>query len=177
MWNPKCGTGDWDRRVQPNPGKPTGWRVQVRVGPPRVNGSGFWTGLKLKRSVFAVQTRTASGLPGPVANINQGLVNHSRNETQAETSHSLQLRIWDLPHEWRGRRKVERWADACQQEYNHCWWQWVCFDEGRRVRACQCPWYRHACGYLLRKFCIRIGYFGPSLENAHSKVWEKPGWC
>jgi len=37
-------------------------------GPPRSSGSGFWTGLEPNRTVFPVQTRTAGGLPGPVAN-------------------------------------------------------------------------------------------------------------
>jgi len=36
-------------------------------GPPRVCRSGFWTVLELNRPVFAVQTRTAGGLPGPIA--------------------------------------------------------------------------------------------------------------
>jgi len=36
--------------------------------PPRYSGSGFWTGLELNRTIFPVQTRTAGGLPGPVAN-------------------------------------------------------------------------------------------------------------
>jgi len=39
-------------------------------GPPRVSGSGFWPGLEPNRPVFAVQTRTTGGLPGPVANTN-----------------------------------------------------------------------------------------------------------
>jgi len=37
-------------------------------GPPRSSGSCFWTGLEPNRTVFPVQTRTAGGLPGPVAN-------------------------------------------------------------------------------------------------------------
>jgi len=37
-------------------------------GPPRVNWSDFWTGLEPNRLVFAVQIRTAGGLPRPVAN-------------------------------------------------------------------------------------------------------------
>jgi hypothetical protein len=37
-------------------------------GSPRVSGTGFWMGLELNWPVFAVQTRTAGGLPGPVAN-------------------------------------------------------------------------------------------------------------
>jgi len=43
-----------------------------RFGPPRVCGSGFWPVLEPNRPVFAVQTRTAGGLPGPVANTSQG---------------------------------------------------------------------------------------------------------
>jgi len=39
-------------------------------GPPSVCGSGFWTVLEPNRPVFAVQTQTADGVPGPVANTN-----------------------------------------------------------------------------------------------------------
>jgi len=38
------------------------------LGQPRGSGSGFWTVLEPNRPVFAVQSRTAGGLPGPVAN-------------------------------------------------------------------------------------------------------------
>jgi len=41
-------------------------------GPPRVRGSGFWPGLERNWPVFAVQTRTAGGLPRPVANTTLG---------------------------------------------------------------------------------------------------------
>jgi len=37
-------------------------------GPPRVCGSGLWPVLEPYRPVFAVQTRTAGGLPGPISN-------------------------------------------------------------------------------------------------------------
>jgi len=37
-------------------------------GLPRVSGRGFWTGLEPNRLVFALETRTAGLLPGPVAN-------------------------------------------------------------------------------------------------------------
>ena len=37
-------------------------------GPPRVSRLGFWSVLEPNQPVFAVQTRTAGGLPGPVAN-------------------------------------------------------------------------------------------------------------
>jgi len=43
-----------------------------RFGPPRVSGSGFWTGLEPNRPVFAVQTRSANRLPGPVATTRYG---------------------------------------------------------------------------------------------------------
>lgn len=39
-------------------------------GLPRHSGSGFWSGLELNGPVFAVQTRTAGGLPRPIANTN-----------------------------------------------------------------------------------------------------------
>jgi len=37
-------------------------------GPPRRCGSGFWTVLEPNQTGFPVRTRTAGGLPGPVAN-------------------------------------------------------------------------------------------------------------
>jgi len=37
-------------------------------GLPIVSGSCFWAGLEPNRPIFPVQTRTAGGLPGPVAN-------------------------------------------------------------------------------------------------------------
>jgi len=37
-------------------------------GPPRDTGSGFWPCLEPNRPVFALQTRSTGGLPGPVAN-------------------------------------------------------------------------------------------------------------
>ena len=40
----------------------------ARCGPPRSSGSGFWTVQDPNRTDFLVQTRTAGGLPGPVAN-------------------------------------------------------------------------------------------------------------
>jgi len=43
-------------------------RYRSRFGPPGVSGWGFWPGLESNRPVFAVQTRIAGGLPGPVAN-------------------------------------------------------------------------------------------------------------
>ena len=43
-------------------------RYGARFGAARSCGSGFWTVLEPNRSVFPVQTLTAGGLPGPVAN-------------------------------------------------------------------------------------------------------------
>jgi hypothetical protein len=40
------------------------------IGPQRVCRSGFWTVLEPNPPVFAVQTRTTGGLPGPLANTN-----------------------------------------------------------------------------------------------------------
>jgi len=42
--------------------------------PPRLSGSAFWTGLELNQPVFAGQTQTAGGLPGPVANTSPGQI-------------------------------------------------------------------------------------------------------
>jgi len=39
-------------------------------GSQRVSGSGFWTVLEPNRPIFAVQTRNAGRLPGPIANTN-----------------------------------------------------------------------------------------------------------
>jgi len=39
-----------------------------RFGTPRVSGSGFWLRLEPNQPVFLLQTRTAGGLRGPVAN-------------------------------------------------------------------------------------------------------------
>jgi len=44
-------------------------------GPPRVRGLGFWMVLEPNRPVFVVQTRTAGGLPGPVANTKYSVFN------------------------------------------------------------------------------------------------------
>jgi len=46
-------------------------------GPPRVCGSGFWPVLEPNQPVFAVQTRTAGGLPGPVANTSNDITRRS----------------------------------------------------------------------------------------------------
>ena len=51
-------------------------------GPPRVSGSGFCPGLEPNRPVFAVQTRTAGRLPGPVANTNTSTKTHYINHNQ-----------------------------------------------------------------------------------------------
>jgi len=61
---PETGT-DGSSQIRQNP------RVDgygYGFGPPRSSGSGFWTGLEPNQTVFPVQTGTAGGLPGPVAN-------------------------------------------------------------------------------------------------------------
>jgi len=65
-WNaePKIGTDESSQTTR-NP-RVDGYRSGF--GPPGVRESGFWTGLELNRPVFAVQTLTAGGLPGPIAN-------------------------------------------------------------------------------------------------------------
>jgi len=47
-------------------------------GPARSSASGFWTGLEPNRTVSPVQTRTAGGSPGPVANTTY---THHQNDT------------------------------------------------------------------------------------------------
>ena len=47
-------------------------RYGSRFGTPICSRSGFWMGLEPNRTVLAVQTRTAGGLPGPVANTRVG---------------------------------------------------------------------------------------------------------
>jgi hypothetical protein len=71
----KCETRNAEPEIWPDVSTQT--RQNPRVdgsgpgfGPPRVSGSGFWLGLEQNRPVFAVQTRTAGGLPRPVANTN-----------------------------------------------------------------------------------------------------------
>jgi len=61
---PEIGT-DGSNQTRRNP--PVG-RYGSGFGQPRVSGTGFWTVLEPNRPVFAVQTWTAGGLPGPVAN-------------------------------------------------------------------------------------------------------------
>jgi hypothetical protein len=63
---PETGT-DWSKQTRQNP-QVDGSRYGF--GPPGRSGSGFWTVMGPNRTVFPVQTRTAGGLPGPVANTN-----------------------------------------------------------------------------------------------------------
>jgi len=56
---PVIGT-DGSSQTWPNPR--VDW-YRSGFGPPRVSGSGFWTVLEPNRPVFAVQIRTAGGLP------------------------------------------------------------------------------------------------------------------
>jgi len=64
---PEIGT-DGSTQTRRNP-RVDGYRSGF--GQPKVRGSGFWKVLQPNRPVFAVQTRTAGGLPGPVANTSQ----------------------------------------------------------------------------------------------------------
>ena len=76
-WDHKCETRNAEPEIGPDRSSQT--RRNTRVdgygsgfGLPRVSRSGFWPGLEPNRPVFAVQTRTAGGLPGPVANTTTG---------------------------------------------------------------------------------------------------------
>jgi len=71
--NHKCETRSAQPEIGPDGSSGTRWNRWVdgygsRFGPPRVSGSSFWMGLEWNWPVFAVQTHTAGGLPGPVAN-------------------------------------------------------------------------------------------------------------
>ena len=80
----KCETRNAEPEIGPDGSSQT-WR-NPRVdgywsgfGPPRVCGSGFWPVLEPNLPVFAVQTRTAGGLPGPVANSSDDIAFASYN--------------------------------------------------------------------------------------------------
>jgi len=86
----KCETRNAEPEIGPDgssqtPRNPWVDRYGSRFGPPRVSGSGFWPGLEPNWPVFTVQTRTAGGLPWPVANTSRRAaktyVLHRRNLT------------------------------------------------------------------------------------------------
>jgi len=62
-------------------------------GPPRCSGSGFWTSLEPNWTVLAVRSRTAGGLPGPVAYTSVVIAAESRDNRSSR---------------WRG--KLLRWS-------------------------------------------------------------------
>jgi len=69
-----CETGNAELQIGTDGSTQTRHNLRVDgygsgFGPPRVCGSGFWSVLEPNRPVFAVQTWTACGLPGPVAKI------------------------------------------------------------------------------------------------------------
>jgi len=69
----KCETRNAEPEIGTGASSQSRWNPWVDVygsgfGPPRVCGSVCWTVLGTKWPVFAVQTRTARGLPRPVAN-------------------------------------------------------------------------------------------------------------
>jgi len=73
----KCETRNAEPEIGPDRSSETRWNPRVDrygsgFGPPRVSGSGFWPGWEPNRPVFAVQTRTTGGLPGPIANTREG---------------------------------------------------------------------------------------------------------
>ena len=61
---PETGT-DGSSHTQQNPGV-DGYAYEF--GPARISRSDFWPGLEPNQTIFPVQTRTAGGLPGPIAN-------------------------------------------------------------------------------------------------------------
>jgi hypothetical protein len=73
---PEIGTDGSSQTRQHRPGDGYG----SGFGPPRVSGSGSWTGLEPMRPICAVQTQTAGGLPGPIANTTNTLFCQSNNQ-------------------------------------------------------------------------------------------------
>jgi len=67
------------------------------VAPPREGGSGFWTGLEPNWPVFLVQTRSAGGLPGPVANTNLQIALNTCYKDVTDT-------WWSKPVHWLSER-------------------------------------------------------------------------
>jgi len=72
----KCETRNAEPEIRTDGSSQTWRNPQVdgyrsRFGPPRVCGSSLWSVLEPNQPVIAVQTRTAGGLPGPVANTNE----------------------------------------------------------------------------------------------------------
>jgi len=77
---PEIGTNE----SSPTQQNPRVDRYRSGIGPPGGSSSGFSTGLKPNRHVCTVRTRTAGGLPGPVAN------------TTHAASHPPTATVWSL---------------------------------------------------------------------------------
>jgi hypothetical protein len=91
----KCETRNAEPEIGPEGSSQTGSNPSVDgygsgFCPPRVSGSGFWPGLEANRPVFAVQTRTAGGLPGPIAN-----TTHQKQMLQRNLCMSQFYRCWN----------------------------------------------------------------------------------
>ena len=88
-------------------------------GPPRVSGSDFWTGLEPYLPIFTVQTWTAGGLPGLVANTRcgRGIQSHYMTISQATMTCSI---IWMVLCELSPRRRLNRRTT--------CFLLWSLFD-------------------------------------------------
>jgi len=69
----KCETQNAEPEIGTNGSSETWQNPRVggygsRFGPPGIRWLSFWTGLELNWPIFAVQTQTAGGLPGPIGN-------------------------------------------------------------------------------------------------------------
>ena len=108
-----CKSRNAEPRIGPGGSSQTRRNLRVdkygsEFGPPRVRRKGFWPGVELNRPLFAVQTRTAGGLPGPVANtIHWAAMNSASDHPhQSQPTHrspisqSWPCMIHTIPHLW-----------------------------------------------------------------------------
>jgi len=88
-------------------------------GPQRSCGSGFWTVLEPNRTLYPVQTRTAGGLPGPVANTSSAAAEAGRWPRRGNTSSATvaggETSNRHYGRRWEKRRAGKRAdADTCR---------------------------------------------------------------
>jgi len=116
-YDQKCEIRNAEPEIGTDGSSQTRWNPQVQVyrsgfGPPTVSRLGFWTGLEPNRPVFAVQTRTAGGLPGPVANTKSGC-----NPANRILSSLSVLRIHPVVWFWHDTSKLQLYSIVCFQYF------------------------------------------------------------
>jgi len=110
---PEIGT-DGSSQTQQNPrvdGYGSGF------GPPRCSGSGFWTGLEPNRTVLAVRTWTAGGLPGPVAITREWWQRRSRRQISPPNTMDIDWRAKQ------GARDPSRWQAWNSRQWGSADWR------------------------------------------------------